>query len=135
MQGNRRRDTAPEMEIRRLLHGQGLRYRVDLPLPFDRRGGDTGLDHGQGGRAAAARGHHRDPGPSCSSRRGARLVTGRGHHTVGVVGHRRVGDVEALVEIGDAHVVARPPGGPPVEHPRARDGAVHEHHGATSGFS
>lgn len=37
MQGNRRRDTAPEMQIRRLLHGQGLRYRVDVPLPFDRR--------------------------------------------------------------------------------------------------
>jgi DNA mismatch endonuclease (patch repair protein) len=37
MQGNRRRDTAPEMRVRRLLHAQGLRYRVDMPLPFDRR--------------------------------------------------------------------------------------------------
>lgn len=34
MQGNRRRDTAPEMAIRRLLHAAGLRYRVDArPLP------------------------------------------------------------------------------------------------------
>lgn len=37
MQGNRRRDTAPEMAVRKLLHAQGLRYRVDYPLPFDRR--------------------------------------------------------------------------------------------------
>ena len=37
MLGNRRRDTAPELLIRRLLHAQGLRYRVDWPLPFDRR--------------------------------------------------------------------------------------------------
>ncbi len=37
MQGNRRRDTSPEWRIRRLLHAQGLRYRVDLPLSFDRR--------------------------------------------------------------------------------------------------
>ena len=35
MLGNRRRDTAPELLIRRLLHAQGLRYRVDWPLPFD----------------------------------------------------------------------------------------------------
>lgn len=31
MQGNRRRDTAPEMAVRRLLHARGLRYRVDAP--------------------------------------------------------------------------------------------------------
>ncbi len=37
MLGNRRRDTTPELLIRRLLHAQGLRYRVDWPLPFDRR--------------------------------------------------------------------------------------------------
>jgi DNA mismatch endonuclease (patch repair protein) len=37
MLGNRRRDTAPELVIRRLLHSHGLRYRVDWPLPFDRR--------------------------------------------------------------------------------------------------
>lgn len=37
MQGNRRRDTSPELKIRRLLHAAGLRYRVDWPLPFDRR--------------------------------------------------------------------------------------------------
>jgi DNA mismatch endonuclease (patch repair protein) len=30
MQGNRSRDTAPEMALRRLLHGRGLRYRVDV---------------------------------------------------------------------------------------------------------
>lgn len=37
MQSNRRRDTGPERRVRRLLHRQGLRYRVDYPLPFDRR--------------------------------------------------------------------------------------------------
>lgn len=37
MQGNRRRDTRPEVKIRRLLHAGGLRYRVDWALPFDRR--------------------------------------------------------------------------------------------------
>lgn len=29
MQGNRRRDTSPELALRRLLHAAGLRYRVD----------------------------------------------------------------------------------------------------------
>jgi len=29
MQGNRRRDTAPEVAVRRLVHASGLRYRVD----------------------------------------------------------------------------------------------------------
>lgn len=34
MQGNSRRDTAPEMAVRRLVHAAGLRYRVDArPLP------------------------------------------------------------------------------------------------------
>jgi DNA mismatch endonuclease (patch repair protein) len=28
MQGNRKRDTRPELAVRRLLHGRGLRYRV-----------------------------------------------------------------------------------------------------------
>lgn len=37
MQGNRRRDTSPELRVRKLLHAAGLRYRVDWPLPFDRR--------------------------------------------------------------------------------------------------
>lgn len=37
MLGNRRRDTSPEWQVRRLLHAAGLRYRVDVPLPFDRR--------------------------------------------------------------------------------------------------
>lgn len=32
MRANRRRDTAPEWRIRRLLHARGLRYRVDLPI-------------------------------------------------------------------------------------------------------
>jgi DNA mismatch endonuclease, patch repair protein len=31
MQGNRRRDTAPELAVRRLLHAAGCRYRVDVP--------------------------------------------------------------------------------------------------------
>ncbi|MCV7057759.1 very short patch repair endonuclease [Mycolicibacterium gilvum] len=29
MQGNRRRDTSPELAVRRLVHAAGLRYRVD----------------------------------------------------------------------------------------------------------
>jgi len=29
MQGNRRRDTLPEMAVRRLIHARGMRYRVD----------------------------------------------------------------------------------------------------------
>ena len=29
MRSNRRRDTRPELEVRRLLHAKGLRYRVD----------------------------------------------------------------------------------------------------------
>jgi DNA mismatch endonuclease (patch repair protein) len=37
MLGNRRRDTRPELAVRRLLHAAGLRYRVDYPLPTDRR--------------------------------------------------------------------------------------------------
>lgn len=41
MRGNRRRDTAPEMAVRRLLHARGLRYRVDYaPLPGVRRRAD-----------------------------------------------------------------------------------------------
>jgi len=37
----RRRDTAPEMALRRELHRQGLRYRVDVaPLPELRRRAD-----------------------------------------------------------------------------------------------
>lgn len=32
MRANRRRDTGPELAIRSLLHGKGLRYRVDLPI-------------------------------------------------------------------------------------------------------
>ncbi len=37
MQGNRRRDTVPELRVRQLLHRSGLRFRVDWPLPIDRR--------------------------------------------------------------------------------------------------
>jgi DNA mismatch endonuclease, patch repair protein len=37
MVANRRRDTRAEVEIRQSLHAAGLRYRVDVPLPFDRR--------------------------------------------------------------------------------------------------
>lgn len=37
MKSNRRRDTKPEVAVRRLLHARGLRYRVDVPLEFDRR--------------------------------------------------------------------------------------------------
>lgn len=37
MRANRGRDTGPELRLRVLLHASGLRYRVDYPLPFDRR--------------------------------------------------------------------------------------------------
>lgn len=38
MRGNRRRDTKPELAVRRLVHAAGLRYRVDLaPLDTHRR--------------------------------------------------------------------------------------------------
>ena len=40
MRRQRRRDTAPEMALRRLLHARGLRYRVDAPLPAMRRRAD-----------------------------------------------------------------------------------------------
>jgi DNA mismatch endonuclease (patch repair protein) len=37
MRANRGRDTGPELAVRSALHAMGLRYRVDYPLPFDRR--------------------------------------------------------------------------------------------------
>lgn len=37
MQANRGRDTRPEVALRSALHSLGLRFRVDHPLPFDRR--------------------------------------------------------------------------------------------------
>ncbi|MDG4836936.1 very short patch repair endonuclease [Micromonospora sp. WMMD967] len=37
MSRQRRRDTAPEMSIRQLLHAQGYRYRVAWPIPGLRR--------------------------------------------------------------------------------------------------
>jgi DNA mismatch endonuclease (patch repair protein) len=40
MTRQRRRDTKPEMAIRRLLHARGLRYRVDAALPGMRRRSD-----------------------------------------------------------------------------------------------
>ena len=41
MQANRRRDTAPEIAVRRLAHAAGLRYRVDAkPLPHLNRRAD-----------------------------------------------------------------------------------------------
>jgi DNA mismatch endonuclease (patch repair protein) len=42
MQGNRSRDTKPELAIRRSLHAKGLRYRVNYrPLPGLRRTADV----------------------------------------------------------------------------------------------
>ena len=42
MQAQRRRDTAPELALRRELHRAGLRYRVDVPpLPDLRRRADV----------------------------------------------------------------------------------------------
>lgn len=41
MQGNRSRDTKPEVAVRRLLHAEGLRYRVNFrPLSELRRTAD-----------------------------------------------------------------------------------------------
>jgi DNA mismatch endonuclease (patch repair protein) len=41
MEAARQRDTAPEVRLRSLLHGMGLRYRVDCkPLPTLRRKAD-----------------------------------------------------------------------------------------------
>ena len=41
MRGNRSRDTKPEVEVRRLVHARGLRYRVNArPLPSLRRTAD-----------------------------------------------------------------------------------------------
>lgn len=37
MLANRGRDTGPELALRSSLHQRGLRFRVDHPLPFDRR--------------------------------------------------------------------------------------------------
>ncbi len=37
MQANRGRDTGPEMKLRRQLYAAGFRYRVDWPMPGDRR--------------------------------------------------------------------------------------------------
>jgi DNA mismatch endonuclease, patch repair protein len=42
MQGNRGRDTRPELALRKLLHARGLRYRVDMrPLKSLRRKADV----------------------------------------------------------------------------------------------
>nr|WP_281359093.1 very short patch repair endonuclease [Pseudarthrobacter oxydans] len=42
MQGNRSRDTKPELAVRCLLHAKGLRYRVNFrPLPTFRRTADV----------------------------------------------------------------------------------------------
>jgi DNA mismatch endonuclease (patch repair protein) len=40
MSGQRQRDTNPEMEIRRILHARGYRYRVDYRIPTTRRRSD-----------------------------------------------------------------------------------------------
>lgn len=37
MRATRRRDTAPEIAVRSRLHAMGLRYRVDWPVPGQRR--------------------------------------------------------------------------------------------------
>lgn len=37
MRSNRRRDTKPELEVRRRLHASGYRYRVDFRLESDLR--------------------------------------------------------------------------------------------------
>ena len=48
MQGNRGRDTKPELAVRRLLHAAGLRYRVSTrPLPELRRTADIVFGRGK----------------------------------------------------------------------------------------
>jgi DNA mismatch endonuclease (patch repair protein) len=37
MKGNRRRDTKPELTIRRILHARGHRFQVDRPIPIGDR--------------------------------------------------------------------------------------------------
>lgn len=37
MRANRSRNTGPELQLRRRLHAAGLRFRLDVALPFDRR--------------------------------------------------------------------------------------------------
>lgn len=37
MRANRGRDTGPELALRSALHARGLRFRVNQPLPFNRR--------------------------------------------------------------------------------------------------
>jgi DNA mismatch endonuclease (patch repair protein) len=37
MRSNRRRDTAPELAVRRILHANGMRYRVDMRLVRETR--------------------------------------------------------------------------------------------------
>ena len=37
MKGNRRRDTKPELRLRRILHARGHRYRVDRPIRLTQR--------------------------------------------------------------------------------------------------
>lgn len=41
MRRQERRDTEPELLLRRELHRRGLRYRVDHPIPIPRRRGDV----------------------------------------------------------------------------------------------
>lgn len=40
MAAQRRRDTGPEISLRKRLHALGCRFRVDFPLPGSRRRGD-----------------------------------------------------------------------------------------------
>ena len=48
MQANRRRDTSPEIAVRRLVHAAGLRYRVDVrPLPDLNRRADLVFSRAQ----------------------------------------------------------------------------------------
>jgi DNA mismatch endonuclease, patch repair protein len=35
MRANRRKDTKPELAVRRALHARGLRFRVDLPIKLE----------------------------------------------------------------------------------------------------
>ena len=58
MQGNKSRDTAPEIAVRRLLHAAGLRYRVSVrPEQSLRRTADIVFT-----RSKVVNGHSKVPG-------------------------------------------------------------------------
>ena len=73
-----RRDTAPELAVRRRLHARGVRYRVDVrPCTASRARGDLRKDHGaphhSHARGGTLQGGHR---PHANSARWAAKLAG-----------------------------------------------------------